>query len=108
MVFKCSECGKIFWQISKGCKLKPKPLCPKCVLGNEKLVCKNGLCRNKFKRKNGWLDECWTCQLPLCHKCAKKTITVKGVEFSFCEKHYKINMEKLIEDANELNEWEKE
>lgn len=106
MIIKCSECKKKETCV-KGFKLKPKPLCPSCVLGNEIWECKNGLCKNKFKRKNGWLDECWTCQSPLCNKCVGKSVKVKGLEFSFCKEHLNPNMKELEKDAKQLIEEEK-
>ena len=105
MNIKCSKCKKIV-DVTKGYRLKPKPICSNCVLMNEELECKNGFCKNKFKRKDGWLDECWECHLPVCKKCVGKSVEVKGVAFSFCEEHINYDMKQLVEDAEWLIEEE--
>ena len=106
VLIKCSKCKKSV-RVWKGFKLKPFPVCPDCVFLNEEFICKNNLCGNEFKRKEGYLDECWTCGNPLCFKCVKKEVTIEGVEFSFCEEHKKPNMKELKEDALRLIEEEK-
>jgi len=105
---KCSDCGKLFAYCEKGSKLKPKPLCPHCVMMNEEIQCENSSCRKKGTRKNMWLDECWICQAPLCNFCSAKTIKVRGIEFSFCEKHSNYDLKELERDAERLLKEESE
>ncbi len=105
---KCSDCKKFFINNEKGCKIKPRPLCPKCVMDNKIITCENPNCKKSFKLKDGWLDCCWSCENPVCSNCVSKKVTIKGVDFSFCEEHVKLNMNELKEEAQELIDEEKD
>ncbi len=103
VVINCSECKKLV-KAQKGFKLKPKSICPNCVILNRVFVCLNPNCAKVGTLKEGYLDECWTCGNPVCFRCVKKEVTVKGIDFSFCEKHSNPNMKELKEDALRLIE----
>lgn len=103
VLINCSKCKKLV-KAQSGFKIKPKPVCPSCVILDCEFICLNPNCRNIGTRRKGYLDECWTCGNPLCFKCVKKEVTVEGVDFSFCEEHKKPNMKELREDALRLKE----
>ncbi|KKN27766.1 hypothetical protein LCGC14_0861160 [marine sediment metagenome] len=104
---KCSDCKSFFRNNEKGCKMKPKPLCPKCVTDNKLITCVNLSCKKTAKWKDGWWDDCWICHNPVCNNCVSKKVNVKGLDFSFCEEHPKPNIKELKEDAQGLIDEEK-
>lgn len=98
-MFKCSDCKKLFLQKEKGCKIKPKPLCSRCVFLNKEVTCGNSLCHKTFLLKKGWIDHCFECDNSLCKFCVSKTITLEGLEFYFCENHKSPDRKDLKEEA---------
>ena len=102
----CSECHKEFIQTNKGCKIVPKPLCPHCNSLEKEFTCKG--CKKTFKLKESYLDNCWKCNKDICDFCKYKTVTVKGMDFSFCKEHANYNEKELDEDALNILEEEKQ
>lgn len=49
------------------------------------IKCLNKFCDNIFTGEDRWI--CEVCKTPLCIRCLNQTIEVKGVVYSFCDKH---------------------
>ncbi len=98
---RCKLCNKVFTNREKGSKFKPIAMCPECNRLNEIITCLG--CKQAFKRKDGWLDECYECETPVCSKCGH-CFKVGQFDFCFCKEHKNPDREYLKQENERLIE----